>query len=133
MLKPAVEPRGITVCSLTFAVCVQVDYDDANVPSLLSIPLLGYAHYDPAVYAATRQRILSSKNPFFFEGVHFSGIGSPHTPSGMVWPLALSVQGLTASTAVERVEMLRNLLKMQCGNGLMHESGEQAGVSKGIC
>lgn len=99
-----------------------VDYDDANVPSLLSIPLLGYAHYDPAVYAATRQRILSSKNPFFFEGVHFSGIGSPHTPSGMVWPLALSVQGLTASTAVERVEMLRNLLKMQCGNGLMHES-----------
>ncbi|KAL4425793.1 hypothetical protein ABPG75_009809 [Micractinium tetrahymenae] len=99
-----------------------VDYDDANVPSLLSIPLLGYAHYDLAIYAATRQRILSSKNPFFFEGTHLSGIGSPHTPSGMVWPLALSVQGLTATTAAERAEMLRTLLKMQCGNGLMHES-----------
>lgn len=41
---------------------LQLDYDDANVPSLLSIPLLGY-NYNPGIYAATRACILSSKNP----------------------------------------------------------------------
>lgn len=41
---------------------LQTDYDDANVPSLLSIPLLGYP-YDKEIYEATRRRILSSKNP----------------------------------------------------------------------
>ena len=59
----------------------------------------------------------------FYEGRQFRGIGSPHTPPDMVWPLAISVQGLTAARAEERAEMLRTILKMQCGNGLMHESG----------
>ena len=46
---------------------LQTDYDDANVPSLLSIPLLGYP-YEEEVYQATRQRILSSKNPLVRSG-----------------------------------------------------------------
>ncbi len=41
---------------------VLASFDDPNIPSLLSIPLLGYPHYDPAVYTATRSRILSSAN-----------------------------------------------------------------------
>lgn len=41
-----------------------------------------------------------------------------------MWPLALMVQGLTASTAEEQADMLRLLLKTQCSNGLMHESGK---------
>lgn len=98
-----------------------VDYDDANVPSLLSIPLLGYA-YDPAIYQATRQRILSPKNPMFFKGSLYSGIGSQHTAAGMAWPLAVAVRGLTAGGAGERADALRTMLKLQCGNGLMHES-----------
>lgn len=57
-----------------------MDYDDANIPSLLSIPLLGYRHFDAAIYEATRARILSPKNPFFFESDMLRGIGSPHTP-----------------------------------------------------
>lgn len=36
--------------------------DDANVPSLLSIPYLGYK-YDPEVYANTRRFLLSPSNP----------------------------------------------------------------------
>jgi meiotically up-regulated gene 157 (Mug157) protein len=100
---------------------LQTDYDDANVPSLLSIPLLGYP-YDQEVYRATRKRILSSKNPLFFTGTHLKGIGSAHTRAGQVWPLALMVQGLTATAAQERAEMLQLLLKTQCSNGLMHES-----------
>ena len=38
--------------------------DDANVPSLLSVPYLGYA-YDPAVYKRTRKFLLSRANPTF--------------------------------------------------------------------
>jgi hypothetical protein len=37
-------------------------FDDPNVPSLLAMPLLGYPHYDPALYDATRARILSPAN-----------------------------------------------------------------------
>ena len=59
----------------------------------------------------------------YFVGKELSGIGSPHTPEGMVWPLSLAVQGLTAGSAGERAELLRTMLKLQCGNGLMHESG----------
>lgn len=49
-------------------------------------------------------------------------LASP-TMQGNVWPLALMVQGLTAHNATERAGLLRTLLKLQCGNGLMHESG----------
>lgn len=34
--------------------------DDANVPSLLSIPYLGY-DFDPKIYANTRRFVLSQK------------------------------------------------------------------------
>lgn len=38
--------------------------DDANVPSLMSVPYLGYP-YDPEVYDNTRRFILSPDNPTF--------------------------------------------------------------------
>ena len=53
--------------------------DDANVPSLLSIPYLGYRRHDDPLYLQTRQFLLSADNPFFFSGLHARGIGSPHT------------------------------------------------------
>lgn len=68
------------------------DFDDPNVPSLLSIPLLGYTHYDKSIYEATRQRILSGSNQWYFEGKELTGMGSPHTPQDYVWPLAMAVQ-----------------------------------------
>ena len=37
-------------------------YDDANVPSLLSIPLLGWSKYDPQIYKSTRSMLLSKQN-----------------------------------------------------------------------
>jgi meiotically up-regulated gene 157 (Mug157) protein len=33
------------------------DFDDANVPSLLAIPVLGYKYYDPEIYQNTRRRL----------------------------------------------------------------------------
>jgi meiotically up-regulated gene 157 (Mug157) protein len=101
---------------------VLIDFDDPNVPSLLSIPLVGYAHYDQAIYASTRTRILSDKNPWFFTGPVLSGLGSPHTPPGHVWPLSIMVEALTTDDPGARVTAFRQLLRAQCGNGLMHES-----------
>lgn len=39
--------------------------DDANVPSLLSLPYLGYVEENDEVYQNTRRFILSSHNPYF--------------------------------------------------------------------
>ena len=72
--------------------------DDANVPSLLSAPYLGFCGKNDPVYEATRAFVLSKDNPFYFEGKCAKGVGSPHTPKGYVWHIALSMQGLTART-----------------------------------
>lgn len=53
--------------------------DDANVPSLLSIPYLGW-DYDEEIYKNTRKFILSKDHEFYVESsdLRFRGIGSPH-------------------------------------------------------
>eukprot|EP01025_Chloroclados_australasicus_P038363 TRINITY_DN39439_c0_g1_i20.p1 TRINITY_DN39439_c0_g1~~TRINITY_DN39439_c0_g1_i20.p1 ORF type:complete len:608 (-),score=51.96 TRINITY_DN39439_c0_g1_i20:2128-3951(-) len=101
----------------------QLFMDDANVPSLLSIPLLGYEKYDKIAYQQTRERVLSLEfNKYYFEGSSLQGEGSPHTPSGYVWPIGLIVQALTSNNAIEIQDIVQQLLKTQCNNGLMHES-----------
>jgi len=97
-----------------------VDFDDPNLPSLLSIPLLGY-HHDESIYQATRARLFTN-NQYYVRGAKFEGWASPHTKKGQVWHLGWITQGLTSSDPAERVKMLRNLLEAQCGNGLMHET-----------
>lgn len=102
--------------------------DDANIPSLLSIPLLGWSGYDRDIYAATRARLLQpTTNNYFFKGQRLEGIGSPHTPDRMVWALAVVVRALTASGPggggpTEAAAQLQMLLDMECGSGTMHES-----------
>jgi hypothetical protein len=46
--------------------------DDANVPSLISLPYLGVLPVDDPVYQATRQFILSPNNPWYFDGMLYS-------------------------------------------------------------
>ena len=96
--------------------------DDANVPSLLSLPMLGWCAGSDPVYRATRSRILSKANPYFYAGTAASGIGSPHTPPDQVWPIALAVQGLTSDDPAEKRDLLALLLATDGGTGLMHES-----------
>lgn len=95
--------------------------DDANVPSLLSIPYLGYRSADDPVYRNTRRFILSQDNPYYFEGAAARGIGSPHTPDRHIWPIALSMQGLTSQDREERAGLLAVLLATDAGTGYMHE------------
>lgn len=91
--------------------------DDANVPSLLSIPYLGYRNADDRVYANTRRFILSERNPYYFRGEAASGIGSPHTPDQYIWHIALAMQGMTEKDPEERQRLLELLLATDGGTG----------------
>ena len=96
--------------------------DDANVPSLLSIPYLDYAPADDPTYVATRAFVLSDENPYFFAGTAARGIGSQHTPARHVWPIGVSMQALTATDPAEAETLLQMLATTTAGTGLMHES-----------
>ena len=95
--------------------------DDANVPSLLSLPYLGYCAADDPVYLSTRRFVLSSANPYYYQGRVAQGIGSPHTPHGYVWHIALAMQGLTATSIEEMGRVMDMLEATDGGTGFMHE------------
>ncbi|WP_127538026.1 glycoside hydrolase family 125 protein [Paenibacillus illinoisensis] len=95
--------------------------DDAGTPGLMSIPYLEYAPVEDTVYQNTRRFILSKENPFYYEGQAAKGIGSPHTPPGYIWHMALSMQGLTADNDEGMLEMIELLEKTDAGTGFMHE------------
>jgi hypothetical protein len=96
--------------------------DDANVPSLLSIPYFGYLPKDNSLYLATRRFALSDRNPYFYAGKYAQGIGSPHTPRGYVWPLALCVQALTATDDKEVDQVFGWIAASDVGDHRLHES-----------
>jgi meiotically up-regulated gene 157 (Mug157) protein len=95
--------------------------DDANVPSLLSIPYLGYCTIDDPIYQNTRNFILSKENPYYYEGSVAKGIGSPHTPENYIWHIALSIQGMTAATQAEKEQILTLFTETDGATNFMHE------------
>lgn len=96
--------------------------DDANVPSLLALPYLGFCEPDDPRYLRTRAFCLSPDNPHFVSGTVAAGIGSPHTGPGTIWPMALTMQALTATDDTEILDCLRQLKATHAGTGFMHES-----------
>lgn len=96
--------------------------DDANIPSLLSAPYLGYTKPDAFVYRNTRRFLLSRNDPLYYVGSAARGIGSLHTNDGYVWPLALLIQGMTSTSPSERKTVLDELLASDPGDHLLHES-----------
>jgi meiotically up-regulated gene 157 (Mug157) protein len=96
--------------------------DDANIPSLLSAPYLGYSQSNDRYYENTRRFLLSQDNPSFYQGQVARGIGSFHTPDHWIWPLALIVQGMTATSGDEKHDVLTQLLASDPGDHLLHES-----------
>ncbi|RYE11559.1 MAG: glycoside hydrolase family 125 protein, partial [Sphingobacteriales bacterium] len=71
--------------------------DDANVPSLLSMPYLGALTNTDPVYVNTRKMLLSENNPFFFKGKAAEGIGGPHVGKDMIWPMSIIMRALTSN------------------------------------
>jgi meiotically up-regulated gene 157 (Mug157) protein len=97
--------------------------DDPNVPSLLSLPYLGYCSPRDSVYLATRRMALSSANPFYAASSKFAGMTSPHAGVvSHVWPMAIIMQAMTSDDKQEIIRCLRTLKITHANTGFMHES-----------
>jgi len=96
--------------------------DDANVPSLLSMPYLGTIDRSDPLYLRTRSFVLSRSNPYYFSGIMGHGVGSPHTGINRIWPIAITVKALTANNDYDVVASLKMLKSTHAGTGFMHES-----------
>ena len=96
--------------------------DDANLPSLLSLPLLGFVEAGDETYQNTRKMILDRKgNPYYLAGKGFSGIGGPHIGLKHAWPMSRLVQAMTSDDDQEimaSIVAVTNSSKL----GLVHES-----------
>jgi meiotically up-regulated gene 157 (Mug157) protein len=96
--------------------------DDANVPSLLSLPYLGYCDIDDPIYQQTRAWTLSPANPCWNSGTVGHGVGSQHTPRGSVWPLAIAMEGLTSRDADGKFAALERIERVAVPKGTVPES-----------
>lgn len=96
--------------------------DDSNVPSLLSLPYLGAIDKDDPIYQNTRKFVLSADNPYYFIGTAAEGIGGPHAGQDMIWPMSLTIRGLTSTDQTEIKYCIDTLRKTHGGKGFMHES-----------
>ncbi len=96
--------------------------DDANIPSLLSLPYLEAVDKTDPVYLNTRKFVLSRHNPFFFKGQAGEGIGGPHVGMDMIWPLSIIMRGLTSEDSQEKKQCIEMLKNSHGGTGFMHES-----------
>jgi len=96
--------------------------DDANIPSLLSLPYLGYVKMHDPYYLVTREKLLSAQNPYFFNGTQGHGIGGPHEGLNMIWPMSIIMQALTTHDENEIKTCLDILEKRMIDHGFMYES-----------
>ena len=96
--------------------------DDANVPSLLSLPYLGAVKNNDPLYLKTRSVVLSENNPFFYKGKAGAGIGGPHTGADTIWPMSIILRGITSIYDKEIKMCLNTLQKTHAGTGFIHES-----------
>jgi meiotically up-regulated gene 157 (Mug157) protein len=97
--------------------------DDPNVPSLLSLPYLGYCSADDPIYRATRKMILSEWNPFYAKGSVAEGMTSPHTGVfDHFWPIGTIMQAMTSDDEVEIAACLKILKNTHAGTYFIHES-----------
>ena len=96
--------------------------DDANLPSLLALPVMGFVDVDDEIYQNTRQMVLEKEgNPYYLQGRAFRGIGGPHVGATHAWPMSLLVQIMTSDNDKEITDTLA-LVKKASSLGLIHES-----------
>ena len=96
--------------------------DDANVPSLLSLPYLNAIDVNEEVYQNTRKFLLSNDNPYYFKGKAGKGIGGPHAGLNMIWHLSIIMRGLTSIDKNEIRDCIRTLKYTHANTGFMHEA-----------
>lgn len=99
--------------------------DDANAPSLLSLPYLDCCPVDDPIYLRSRAAVWSPDNPYFFQGKAGQGIGGPHEGLGMIWPMSILLRALTTHDSSEILACLRTIKATHAGTGFIHESFQQ--------
>ncbi len=104
--------------------------DDANVPSLLSLPYLGAIAPDSPLYLNTRKVVLSENNPFFYKGTAGEGVGGPHTGADTIWPMSIILRAITSIDDAEIKHCIDMLLKTHADTGFMHESFQKDDATK---
>ncbi|KAF9505303.1 glycoside hydrolase family 125 protein [Hydnum rufescens UP504] len=96
--------------------------DDANVPSLLSLPYLGFVDKNDQNFQKTRAQLLSRQNPYYSQGPQFFGIGGPHASPTSPWPMSLISAIFSTDSDTEIQTYLSTLMSSTSGLGLIHES-----------
>ncbi|KAF5363531.1 hypothetical protein D9756_000561 [Leucocoprinus leucothites] len=96
--------------------------DDANVPSLLSLPYLGFLEKHNPAYVATRKLLLSAKNPYYAAGAKFRGVGGPHVNPWHPWPMSQISAIFGSDDDREILTSLYLIANNTAGLGLIHES-----------
>ncbi len=104
--------------------------DDANVPSLLSLPYLNAVSSNDEVYKNTRKFLFSKNNPYYFEGKAGNGIGGPHAGLGNIWHLSVIMRGITSTDENEIIECIKLLKSTHANTGFMHESFNKDDATK---
>jgi uncharacterized protein len=96
--------------------------DDANIPNLTALPWYAWCAAADPVYLDTRRFTLSSDDPYYYTGKYATGLGSPHTPAGWVWPLGIIGAALSTTRPQEVLSAIDMLDRSDTLDGLMHES-----------
>ena len=122
-IEKGIAQHGLTEHNGKTIYCYEVDglgkcnkMDDANVPSLLGLPYIDPKAevYDHQIYKDTFDFIMSSDNPFYVRG-HYKtevyGIGSPHTPRGRIWHMAMIMEALLSNDDQRKLQIVRESLE----------------------
>ncbi|KAF9008869.1 Six-hairpin glycosidase-like protein [Cyathus striatus] len=96
--------------------------DDANVPSLLALPYLGFLDKNNPTYVATRNILLSRNNPYYAAGKKFNGVGGPHVDPWHPWPMSHISAIFGTENDQEILTSLYTIANNTNGLGLIHES-----------
>ena len=92
--------------------------DDANVPSLLSLPWLGFVPPNDPIYAHTRTHVANRSNPWYAVSDSAEGVGSPHTGARTIWPMGIIMRALTSTDDAETRRALKVLVESAAASGL---------------
>lgn len=119
--------------------------DDANIPSLLSLPYLEFCSIHDTLCQQTRHWVLSPANYYYSQGKVAAGISSPHKGRMHVWPMSIIMQvgwlshgpnrraadmcvafagfcwqGLTSADDQEVSDCLQTVMVSAAGTGFIH-------------
>ena len=96
--------------------------DDANVPSLSGLPLIGAADRADPLFRRTAALAWSNRNPYYFEGTAAHGIGGPHIGLDQIWPMSILTHAMNSDDDAVIRQCLRWLKTTHANTGFMHES-----------